>query len=399
LIRSRIKDRTIDQLKRDLEDQYYRQDNNEEVIRLKRELEDAQNAITMYDSTNQSNGQLESGEKFQMIQEIRQKSKSLREAEEKVDTLKKREVQIRETCDAWKKEVDIVRAENTEHMTRLKEQNTAAMDNLTKQFAQERSSLRKECDELIAKNAILQRDVETLKTENITLKSQPSQMHHQPSYHQPPPVPPELQPPPGPPPFVSQSIYCYDQPQQHQAQHHSGRGRGRGRGGGGSNNQRGGGRGGSQGGKSWPGNQTTSPQQRLGVNFNQTPTLGMSLPSPSVQPNTNQQQSFNTGQNNQKKPPNITQGAGIPKARKYSDAQQEKRREKLLDRLLEKSKQTGIPFVPEPGGPLEILYKAKIASGHYPAPPPAVSAAMNVPPPPTPSADNTNWSSDTIVIS
>ena len=86
------------------------------------------NAISMYD---QSNGQLgknslyqpwdhkrskimilftycyitESGEKFQMIKEIRQKSKSLREAEEKVDTLKKREVQIRETCDAWKKEV------------------------------------------------------------------------------------------------------------------------------------------------------------------------------------------------------------------------------------------------------------------------------------------------------
>ena len=121
-------------------------------------------------------------------------------------------------------------------MTRLKEQHTAAMDNLTKQFAQERSSLRKECDELIAKNAILQRpvfnikrhklwsinafficgkkfqienyqrDVETLKTENITLKSQPSQMN-MPSY--PPPVPPELQPPPGPPPFMSQNIYCY----------------------------------------------------------------------------------------------------------------------------------------------------------------------------------------------
>jgi len=347
-----------------------------------------------------------------MIQEIRQKSKSLREAEEKVDTLKKREVQIRETCDAWKKEVDIVRAENSEHMTRLKEQNTASMDNLTKQFAQERTSLRKECDELIAKNAILQRDVETLKTENITLKSQPSQMNmHQSSYHAPPPVPPELQPPPGPPPFVSQSIYCYDQPQQ-QAQHHSGRGRGRGRGGG--NNQRGGG-GGRGGGKSWPANQTTSPQQRLGVNFNQTPTLGMQQPfntpsnPPAVQQTNTfqqqkqqQQQNFNTGQqNNQKKPntPIITQGAGIPKARKYSDAQQEKRREKLLDRLLEKSKQTGIPFVPEPGGPLEILYKAKIASGQYPAPPPAVSAAMNVPPPPTPSADNTNWSSDTIVIS
>ena len=41
LIRSRIKDRTIDQLKRDLEDQYYRQNSNEEVLRLQRELEDA----------------------------------------------------------------------------------------------------------------------------------------------------------------------------------------------------------------------------------------------------------------------------------------------------------------------------------------------------------------------
>ena len=41
LIRSRIKDRTIDQLKRDLEDQYYRKDSNEEVLRLQRELEDA----------------------------------------------------------------------------------------------------------------------------------------------------------------------------------------------------------------------------------------------------------------------------------------------------------------------------------------------------------------------
>ena len=50
------------------------------------------------------------------------------------------------------------------------------------------------------------RDVETLKTENITLKSQPSQMNI-PSY--PPPVPPELQPPPGPPPFMSQNVYCY----------------------------------------------------------------------------------------------------------------------------------------------------------------------------------------------
>ena len=69
-----------------------------------------------------------------------------------------------------------------------------------------------------------------------------------------------------------------------------------------------------------------------------------------------------------------------------------------MDRLLEKSKQTGIPFVPEPGGPLETLYKQKIASGQYPAPTPAVPVNVQ-PPPPTASADNSNWSSDTIVIS
>ena len=45
LIRSRIKDRTIDQLKRDLEDQYYQQNSNEEVVRQQRELEDAKEFV------------------------------------------------------------------------------------------------------------------------------------------------------------------------------------------------------------------------------------------------------------------------------------------------------------------------------------------------------------------
>ena len=48
LIRSRIKDRTIDQLKRDLEDQYYQQDSNEEVLRLQRELEDAKEFYSIF---------------------------------------------------------------------------------------------------------------------------------------------------------------------------------------------------------------------------------------------------------------------------------------------------------------------------------------------------------------
>ena len=48
---------------------------------------------------------MKSGEKFKLVNEIREKSKALREAEEKVDTLKRRESQIRETCEAWKKEV------------------------------------------------------------------------------------------------------------------------------------------------------------------------------------------------------------------------------------------------------------------------------------------------------
>ena len=45
------------------------------------------------------------GEKFKLVNEIREKTKLLREAEEKVETLKRRETQIRETCEAWKKEV------------------------------------------------------------------------------------------------------------------------------------------------------------------------------------------------------------------------------------------------------------------------------------------------------
>ena len=75
-------------------------------------------------------------------------------------------------------------------------------------------------------------------------------------------------------------------------------GRGRGRG---NNNQRGG-RGGGGGNKSWPANQnnTQSPQQRLGVNFGQTPTLGFNQPGP----NQAQTQSFNNGQNNQQTNPN-----------------------------------------------------------------------------------------------
>ena len=74
-------------------------------------------------------------------------------------------------------------------------------------------------------------------------------------------------------------------------------GRGRGRG---NNNQRGG-RGG--GNKSWPGNQnnTQSPQQRLGVNFGQTPTLGFNQPG---QNQAQQPGSFNNGQNNQQTNPN-----------------------------------------------------------------------------------------------
>ena len=51
---------------------------------------------------------MKSGEKFKLVNEIREKSKALREAEEKVDTLKRRESQIRETCEAWKKEVGYV---------------------------------------------------------------------------------------------------------------------------------------------------------------------------------------------------------------------------------------------------------------------------------------------------
>ena len=49
-----------------------------------------------------------SGDKFQLAKDIRDKTIALREAEEKIETLKRRENQIRETCEAWKSEVYIL---------------------------------------------------------------------------------------------------------------------------------------------------------------------------------------------------------------------------------------------------------------------------------------------------
>ena len=46
-------------------------------------------------------------------------------------------------------------------------------------------------------------------------------------------------------------------------------------------------------------------------------------------------------------------------SRVYTDAQQVKRREKLLLNLMKKAEAEGKPFVPQPGGPLEALWKEK----------------------------------------
>jgi len=43
----------------------------------------------------------------------------------------------------------------------------------------------------------------------------------------------------------------------------------------------------------------------------------------------------------------------------YTESQALKRREKLLERLMKKAEENGVPFVPESGGPLEELWIEK----------------------------------------
>ena len=91
---------------------------------------------------------IETGEKYTMIQEIRQKTKRIRELEEKIDIYKQREQQIRETCEAWKKEVDVVREQLEEQLHRTKTDHEAVVTTLKLSYEAELKQLQIENKDL-----------------------------------------------------------------------------------------------------------------------------------------------------------------------------------------------------------------------------------------------------------
>ena len=42
-----------------------------------------------------------------------------------------------------------------------------------------------------------------------------------------------------------------------------------------------------------------------------------------------------------------------------------KRQGQLLDRLIKRAKENGVPFVPDQSGPVRELYEQRLAAGHY----------------------------------
>jgi len=86
-----------------------------------------------------------------MIQEIRQKTKRIRELEEKIEIYKQREQQIRETCEAWKKEVDVVRDQLEEQLHRQKTDQEAVVTTIKLSYEAELKQLQIENKDLNAR--------------------------------------------------------------------------------------------------------------------------------------------------------------------------------------------------------------------------------------------------------
>ena len=182
-----------------------------------------------------------------------------------------------------------------------------------------------ENDSLTAKNAMLERENERLKTENLVLKAQPSMNQMGSAAWNPPSQPNNWHPP---------------VPMQPQA----------------------------------PRPPVTGA---LGLAEFITPGRGL-LPTPPGPPLYQPTQNFRSNKKNKPNQaqnqaqstsiaaPNTGVSFGDTKKRKYTPAQEAKRKEKLLTRLIAKSKENGVDFIPEPGGVLESLYKEKVAKGLLP---------------------------------
>ena len=81
-------------------------------------------------SQNKNFENLAAGGKFSMIQELRQKSDLIRELEDKIDLYKNRESQLRETCDAWKNEVNITREEYEGKLFKKRQEHELVLENM-----------------------------------------------------------------------------------------------------------------------------------------------------------------------------------------------------------------------------------------------------------------------------
>ena len=127
---------------------------------------------------------LESGQKFTMIQEIRSKTKQIRELEEKIETYKSREQQMRETCEAWKKEVDIVRDQLEGQISRQKTDHDAVMSTIQLTYEADSKRIKIENQELQERLRMSTENNELLRKQLMEKTAPP------PIFNGPPPVVP-----------------------------------------------------------------------------------------------------------------------------------------------------------------------------------------------------------------
>ena len=126
-----------------------------------------------------------------MIQEIRSKTKQIRELDEKIETYKSREQQMRETCEAWKKEVDIVREQLEGQLTRQKTDHDAVMSTIQLTYGADAKRIKQENQDLQERLRMSTENNELLRKQ-LMEKTAPPPIYGAPPPHHggPPPVVP-----------------------------------------------------------------------------------------------------------------------------------------------------------------------------------------------------------------
>lgn len=347
--RNSIKDYTITNLRSELNEQNLKY--SDRIDDLKRELSEAKNMQSYYDSI-ETDPKMHSGEKYDLIKEIRRKSKENRELEDKINTYKKREQQLRETCEAWKKEVDTVRNELQEKLDTMRYNHEAVINTVKLSYEADLKRLKIENSDFSQRIFATNSNNELLRRQLI---ERPEAMYEQ----------PRLGPSHLGPPMAN----------FHPGQHQVIRGRGRGRGGSQGTEGRGRGERRGRGGNTRP-NRDERPTHTNSKNFNELMELSEkyapSQTTPSSQP----------------VPPEVIeeQSEASKPLRKYTESQLRKRREKLLERLMEKAAEKGEIFIPDKGGAIEAIW---IELGHDKKP---TKTTVH-----TPSTDTAKWSEDIVL--